>query len=96
MPTPVATSEPVIVTAATGLLGTLWAADLRGLPTPFSVRVWESGRIELQFKTRDEVVTWAEAMDVDLDSEVPNLRASGELLDVPITVCAWVPEEVAP
>ena len=94
--TPTTTAEPVIVTAATGLLGTLWVAELRGLPIPFSSRVWESGRIELQVRTRDQVVTWAEQLGVDLDSDAPNVRASGELLDVLETVCAYAPEEVQP
>lgn len=87
---PLATAEPKIITAATGLLQALWTADLRGLPIPFSSRAWESGRISLLMRTRDEVVRWAEALGVDLDSDGAHVSASGELLDVPVVVSAYV------
>lgn len=81
-----------VVTAATGLMSVLWFAELRSLPMPFATRAYEAdSRIELQFHTSDEVIAWAEAMNVDVDETVV---ASGVLLDVPITVCAWLPAEV--
>ena len=92
--TSVDTDAPPIVTAATGLLQTLWTAQLRGLPIPFACRVHDyDAAVELQFHTGDEVVTWAEALDVDLDSGLPNIHATGVLLDVEVTVCAYVTTE---
>lgn len=88
------TATSPVVQAATDMMSVLWAAELRGLPLPFAARAYDyrSGP-ELQFHTRDEVVTWAEAMDLDVDDD--RMTATGQLLDITVTVCAYVADEVA-
>ena len=86
------TTQPAIVTTAGQALYAFYYAELRGLPMPFSFSATSAGHITLNFFTREDVVAWAEDMDVDLTTDVPNVRASGVALDVPLTVCAFVPE----
>lgn len=81
-----------VVTAGTHLMYALWAAECRDLPMPFTARIRDYDRQpELQFHTLAEVVVWAEAMGVEVDNGI----ATGVLLDVPLTVCAYVSSEVA-
>lgn len=93
-PAPEATprTQHPITTVAGKVLYAFWYADLRDLPMPFSFSGTARGHIILNFHTREDVVAWAEDMDVDLTSDVPNVRASGVALDVPLTVVAFVPE----
>jgi hypothetical protein len=92
---PTITADRSVVTAATGLLQTLWTAQLRHLPMPFSCRVTRHGLVELSVKTRAEFNAWAEAIgDPDATcAYTATLRASGVLLDVPVSVSAFVVEE---
>lgn len=86
-----ATANPV-VQAATDLMSVLWAAELRGLPLPFVARAYDTGDelVVLQVHTADEVTAWADAMEVDVVRTGGNHVARGELLDVRVTVSAWV------
>lgn len=86
------TAQPPIVTTAGQALYAFYYAEHRDLPMPFSFSATSAGHITLNFFTREDVMAWAEDMGVDLTTDVPNVRASGVALDVPLTVCAFVPE----
>lgn len=98
----VETAEHPVLHAARSLHMVIEWAQLRGLPMPFVGRAYglEPGvPIELQFDSRDQVVTWAEALDVDvIDGEYSYQRgvndtaqALGELFDQPVQVLASIP-----
>jgi len=78
-----------VVTAGTHLMYALWAAECRGLPMPFSFRGF-ARRTSLQFHLRADVEAWAAAMDTEVFDEGGYVTATGVLLDVPLTVCAYV------
>jgi hypothetical protein len=96
MTTPTTAPTHPVVQAATNLMAVLWAAELRDLPMPFATRAYERtgpGQIVLQFRTRAEVVTWFHALDGDVGVIVEKrltTEATGELLDIPVTVVASV------
>lgn len=94
----VETAMPPTLKAARGLWLILEAAELRGLPMPFSARATDHSPVELQFHTRAEVYTWAAALDVaevvdDSHTEGVNdtTTAAAEWFDVPLTLVASVP-----
>lgn len=64
--TSITTATHPVVDGARDLYIVMQVAELRGLPIPFAIRAWEHGGIELQFHSRDEVVTWAEVLDAEL------------------------------
>jgi hypothetical protein len=93
MTTPTTAPTHPVVTAATNLMAVLWAAELRDLPMPFATRAYERtgpGQIVLQFRTRAEVVTWLAAIEGVIVEKRLTTEATGELLDIPVTVCCSV------
>jgi hypothetical protein len=84
----VETEMPTILKNGRALWLILEAAELRGLPMPFAIRADEvdhGPEVTLQFWTHDEVVAWAEVLDVDID-EARGI-ATGEWLEVRVEVC---------
>jgi hypothetical protein len=77
----------------------LEAGDLRGLPSPFVVRVTQHRTTDLGFKTLDELNAWAEAMGADTKSTdvggMTQVTAEGTLHDFPVSVFACVTDLVA-
>jgi hypothetical protein len=93
MTTPLATTTPPVIQAATNLMAVLWAAELRDLPMPFATRAYERtgpGQIVLQFRTRAEVVRWLVAIEGVIVEKRLTTEATGELLDIPVTVVSAV------
>ena len=68
----------------------LEAADMRGLPAPFVVRVTQHRTTELGLKTGEEFDRWVEALAVDpVTNDVGGLvqrTASGELHEMAVSV----------
>lgn len=98
----VETAEHPILHSARGLHMVIEWAQLRGLPMPFVGRAYGLAcrlPLELQFDTRDQVVTWAEALEVDVtdgeytyrDRVHDTAQAAGELFDQPLQILASIP-----
>lgn len=88
---------PSVLKSSRALWLILEAAEQRGLPLPYNATATDyEDHIGLQFRSRDEVVTWAELLEVDLDESesvyqgAPSHRvaATGEWLDVTIRAVA--------
>lgn len=97
MSTPaVETEMPTILKNGRALWLILEAAELRGLPTPFAIRADDvyDNYVTVQFHTWDEVATWAEALEANVDAE--NGKAVGEWLEVDVEVCTADRQQVTP
>lgn len=83
----------VLMRNARGLWLVLEAAELRGLPMPFTAAANNyQGHVALQFDSRDQLVTWAEVLEVDVEDESTADRdrfaASGSWLEVNLRLVA--------
>jgi hypothetical protein len=104
MSTPaVETDMPTILKNARALRLILEAAELRGLPMPFAACASDYAEVRLQFMTRDQVVTWAETLEADVEDGMhvhatgvsDTTHARGEWLDVPLEISCHAPRGAA-
>jgi hypothetical protein len=82
----------------------LEAAELRGLPMPFSAEATDcTTHLRLLFMSRDQVVTWAEVLEAEVEDGAfthaggvnDTARARGEWLDVPLEVVCHTPRSLS-
>jgi hypothetical protein len=83
----VETDMPTILKNGRALWLILEAAELRGLPLPFAIRADDvyDNYATLQFHSWDAVVTWAEALEAEVDTALG--KAVGEWFEVTVEVC---------
>lgn len=81
-------------------------AEMIGLPLPLAVRAGDlndGGRVEFQLTSRDELVTWAERLEIDIEDRTRVVAgqgihdwstAIGDVFDVPVFFVAVKPHPV--